>query len=89
MDGIRTRVFYDRKGNCESMIRDYSEDKLPYEIRHLVKSAYYDFSIYVINEVTIDRIRTYIVKIQNEVSLKTIMVANGEMVILEEYKKSK
>ena len=88
MDGIRTRVFYDKKGNCEGMIRDYFEDQLPLEIRHLVKSTYYDFSIYLINEVTINRTTAYIVKIQNKTSLKTIVVVNDEMVIMEEYTKS-
>ncbi|HLG39968.1 MAG TPA: hypothetical protein VI461_09880, partial [Chitinophagaceae bacterium] len=53
VDGIQIRIFYNKKGNREAMIRYYSEDKLPKEIRHLVKSNYYDFDIFIVTEVSI------------------------------------
>ena len=86
-DGINTRVFYDKKGNNTGMIRAYFEDKLPTHIRHLVKSAYYDFSIYHVNEVTANKATAYLVKIEDNTSWKTIRVVDGEMDVLEAYSK--
>ena len=88
-DGIKTSAFYNNRGNFEVQIRDYYEDKLPREIRHLVKSTYYDFSIYYINEFSADGIIVYLVKIEDKTSFKTIkVVAGGEMEVVEEYFKN-
>ena len=86
-NGIVSRVFYDKKGNYEFLLRYYNEENLPYEVRHLVKSNYYDFSIYLITEFTCDNKIAYIVKIEDKTSWKTIQVVNGEMVVTEEYLK--
>lgn len=91
IDGIKNKVFYNKKGNYEGMVRGYFEDKLPREIRHLVKSTYYDFSIYHVCEVSVDGITAYLVKIGDNASWKTIKVVDDEMEVTEEflrYKKS-
>jgi hypothetical protein len=88
-DDIQTRIFYNAKGSPESMIRYYHEDKLPLEIRHLVKSNYYDFSIFVVTEININRKIAYLVKMVDKTSWKTIKVVDGEMEVIEEYSKSK
>jgi hypothetical protein len=82
-DGIKTRVFYDKKGNFEGLVRGYPEDKLPGEIRSLVKSTYYDFSIYHVNEVYANGITAYLVKISDNISWKTIKVIDYEMEEME------
>jgi hypothetical protein len=84
-DSIQTWIFYDKSGNRECVIRDYSENRLPGEIRHIVKSTYYDFSIYLVNEVTINDITGYIIKIRDKNSLKEIKVVDGEMEVMREY----
>jgi hypothetical protein len=43
--GVDTKVVYQRSGNWHSMFRTYSEDKLPFDVRDLVKSKYYDYKI--------------------------------------------
>jgi hypothetical protein len=88
-DGIFTRVDYDRKGRNIAMIRRYGEDKLPKDVRHLVKSNYYDYNIYLIIEVTYNNIKAYLVKIEDEKNLKTIRVIDGEWDVYEDFQKSK
>ena len=34
---VKTKLYYDKKGNYQCKVRSYSEDRLPAEIRHLVK----------------------------------------------------
>jgi len=86
-DGIQTRVHYDTKGNREFVCRSYGENKLPHEIRHLVKSNYYDYSIFCVNEVTVSDQTVYFIKIDDDVEWKTLKVEDGEIYVTEEFKK--
>jgi hypothetical protein len=88
-DGIKTKVFYDRKGRCAGSLRSYQEDQMPRDIRHQVKSHYYDFNIYYVQEVTVADKIAYLVKIEDKTSLKTIRVLDGEMTEIEAFEKSK
>lgn len=87
-DGITTKVYYDRKGRWVGNLRGYMEDKLPPNIRHLVKSTYYDYSINYVQEVTVGTNTVYLVKIEDKTSFKTIRVQDGEMDEMEAFKKS-
>jgi hypothetical protein len=87
-DSIETKIFYNRKGNAAGMIRYYTEDKLPYEVRHLVKSTYYDFSIFLVVEVTVNKKTVYQVKIEDTTCSKTISVIDMEMEVTEVLEKS-
>ena len=86
-DGIETRVDYDRKGRWVATVRTYTEANLPRDIRHLVKSTYYDYSIFLVHEVTVGDKTAYLVKIEDADTLKTIRVIDGEMDVYEDYKK--
>lgn len=86
-DGIQTRIFYNNRGGREIMIRYYSEDKLPSPIRHVVKSSYYDFSIFYVTEVSKGDKIVYLVKIEDKTWCKTLMIADGEMEVTEQYVK--
>jgi hypothetical protein len=83
---IQTKIFYNKKGNKVAMIRYYTEDKLPIEVRHPVKATYYDFNIFQVIEVTVGNQIAYLVKIEDKTSTKTIRVMNGEMNVVEEFK---
>ena len=87
--GIKTKVYYDRKGRCTGSIRSYLEDQLPRDIRHIVKSQYYDYNIYFVQEVTVAEKIVYLVKIEDKTSMKTIRVLDGEMTEIEAFEKSK
>ncbi|WP_207510532.1 hypothetical protein [Longitalea luteola] len=86
-DDIETKVFYNRKGKHIATIRYYDEYTLPAEVRHLVKSAYYDFTIFLVIEVTINNQTAYLVKIEDNTRIKTVRVLAGEMDVLEELEK--
>lgn len=88
-DGVKTRVYYNPKGRLIGDIRSYEEDKLPKEIRHQVKSTYYDYNIFYVNELTVGQEKVYLVKIEDKTSFKTIRVQNGEMTETEAFQKSK
>ncbi|HKZ65111.1 MAG TPA: hypothetical protein VJ111_02080 [Chitinophagaceae bacterium] len=88
-NGITTKVFYDPKGRLVGNLRCYFEDKLPRDIRHLVKSHYYDSNIYYVQEVTVGNAIVYLVKIEDKISFKTIRVQDGEMTETEAFNKSK
>src|SRR5687767_2892082 len=88
-DGITTKVFYNPKGRWIGNLRCYFEDKLPRDIRHLVKSHYYDYNIFYVQEVTVGNATVYLVKIEDKTSLKTIRVQDGEMNETEVLKKSR
>lgn len=87
-DDIRSWVFYNKKGDYVRMIRSYNEEKLPADVRHLVKSAYYDFTIYYVTEINSDMKTAYHVKMADKTSWKTIKVVDGEMEVTEEYVKA-
>ena len=88
-DDIQNLVCYNKKGNFECQLRYYQEEKLPREIRGLVKSAYYDFSIYLVTEVHRNGKIAYVIKMEDKTSWKTVKVVDGEMEVTEDYRKSK
>ena len=79
-DEVETTVFYNLKGKCIANIRAYKENKLPPDIRHRVRSNYYDYSIFHVQEVTVRDKTAYLVNIEDENFIKTIRITpDGEM----------
>jgi len=90
-NGIANTVFYISNGEWAFSIKAYSEDKLPFKVRDIVKRKYYDYSIFYIEEVeniNSNGIPTYIVHIEDKNNIKLARVCDGEMDIMEEYNKS-
>ena len=85
VDGIQTKISYNKQGHAVSMIRYYTQDQLPQEVKRMVKSIYYDFNIFLVTEVTVGSKTACLVKIRNETCTKTLRVMNGEMDVLEEF----
>jgi len=86
--GIATRRYYNKKGVYEYMIRYYNEDKLHHNIRHLVKSKYYDFSIFQVTEVCRNGNTAFLVDIEDIDSWKTIKVLDNEIEVVDEFAKA-
>ena len=66
------------------MIRRYYEKELPPEVRHLVKSTYYDFNIFYVSEITWNDKLAYIISMDDKtpndkISYKIIKVVGSEM----------
>jgi hypothetical protein len=87
-DGYGNRVFYDKKGRWKFSLILYGENKLPRDIRALIKSTYYDLAITLVKEVrTIDGVG-YVVNLEDKSNIKIIKINNGgEMEILLELTK--
>ena len=78
-ENVTTKVYYDSKGRWIASVRSYDEANLPREIRHTVKSTYYDYDILHVQEITAGDKTAYLVKIEDETSIKTIRVTNDQM----------
>ena len=86
---IQNWIVYNSRGSCEAMIRYYYEEKLPRSVRHVVKSAYYDFGIFCVNEITVNGITVYTVtlmdKTRDTIFWKIVQVVDSEMELIKEY----
>jgi len=88
LNSSRNRVVYDKKGNWRFTVSYYDEKNLPAEIRAIVKPVYYDYTISRVEEVHADDQIIYIVHVQNNSSLKTLRVCEGQMDLIEDFHKS-
>jgi hypothetical protein len=88
LDSINYRVDYNRRGIWLHTMRTYDENTLPKDIRHLVKSSYYDFAIRLVHEIETPRYAfTYIIKLEGKRELINLRVINGEMEEWQKFKK--
>lgn len=90
-DGIRTTIYYDKKGNWAANVKIYGEEKMPRDIRHDVKSTYYDYNIVYTQEVeTIDSggVPTYVICVEDKTKIKMIRICDGEMKVWKEFTRS-
>jgi hypothetical protein len=89
LDTIKYQVEYDRKGAWLYTIRIYNENILPRDIRHLVKSTYYDYAIRLVHEIETPRHTfTYIVLLDGTAEFINLRVSDGEMDEWQKFKKS-
>ncbi len=85
---MQMKAAYDEMGNWLHTLSFYQENKLPRDVRQLIKREYYDYSIYLVAEIDKDNKIIYLVKMENENSLITVRVWEDEMEEIENYRKS-
>jgi hypothetical protein len=89
-DSIQHRVIYSNRGDLSYIMKYYEESRMPRNVRAQVKSTYYDYKIYVIQEIeTPDHPTVYIVNLQGASDWKKVKLCQGEMEIIEEFRKGK
>ena len=91
-DDVRTTIYYDKKGNWSGSLKIYGEEKMLHDIRHLVKSTYYDYNIVYAQEIETtdsDGVPTYVVCVEDKTKIKMIRISAGEMSEWKEYTKTK
>jgi len=89
-DGVETRADYNKKGNWLHTIRTYDENKLQPDIRHLVKSSYYDYNILQVQEIEKPSDTfTYIVHLEGKTKLINLRISNEDMEEWQKFDKSK
>jgi hypothetical protein len=87
-NGYGDRAFYDKKGHWEYSLIFYGEDKLPHDIRAIVKSTYYDLNITLVEEVQTTSAMVYIVHLEDKSNIKIVKVdKEGEMELMQEFTK--
>jgi hypothetical protein len=86
----RCRTVYNSRGEYVYTIRQYYENVLPRDVRSIVKSEYYDYTITLVEEIE-ERMKplVYIVHLEDSTTLKNVRVSEREMEVVEEYTKTK
>ena len=90
LDDIDYQVAYNKKGNWIRTIRSYGEVKLPQDLRHTIKSTYYEYDINRVQEIEkpVDPI-AYIIQLVGKTELINLRICDGEMTVLQKFNKSK
>ena len=89
-DGVSNTIYYNSKGKWQGSLKRYHEDKLPFEIRDIVKSKYYDYTIFYVEEMEVIDSRgvpTYIIHLEDKNNVKLLRIFERQMEIWQEYKK--
>ena len=82
LNGVMNTIYYNTKGRWTGSLKNYREDKMPHDIRDIVKREYYDYSITSVDEVeTIDSggIPTYVVHLAGENNIKLVRICERQM----------
>ncbi|HEX9510061.1 MAG TPA: hypothetical protein VF939_06230 [Puia sp.] len=88
-DGFLNRAYYDKKGHWTGSLKYCSENKLPRDIRAIVKSTYYDFTITVIEIAEIPDHLVYLIHLEDAKNTKIVRVSgDGDMDVYQEFTKS-
>jgi hypothetical protein len=84
----KCRSVYNCNGAFAYTIKQYSEDQLPHDVRSIVKSTYYDYTILLVEEIEQPREPVaYIIHMQDDTMLTNVTVCDGVMNVREEYKR--
>ncbi len=87
-DGYGNRIIYDKKGSWRFSLINYKEDKLPRDIRAVVKSIYFDFDITQVEEVQTIEGSEYIVCLEDKSKIIVVNVnREGQMEVLKDLNK--
>ncbi|OQP50621.1 hypothetical protein A4H97_01925 [Niastella yeongjuensis] len=84
------RTVYNNRGDFVYTIRQYYENKMPRDIRSIVKREYYDYTITLVEQ--IEEMRkplVYVVHLEDATTLKNVRVSERDMEVMTEYMKSK
>ena len=88
-DGIHHKVYYSTAGDVQCIIRQFSADEMPGEIRHLIESAYVDYSIILACEVTSRNKTRFEIKIEDVASFKEIKIDDKGLQEVNTFNKSR
>ena len=88
-NGIKNKAFFNEAGVLVYVMKYYSESQLAADIRAIVKSVYYDYSIFLVEELQViaDKNAVYIIHMEDKTSWTNVTVCNGEMNVLKEMTK--
>lgn len=74
-NGVSTQVYYSKKGQWQASVKNYSEDLLDQKLKDIVKSRYYNYSIFHVQEIESlysNGMPTYLIYIENNHEFKVL-----------------
>jgi len=87
---IEYRVDYYKKGYWLHTMRTYDETKMEGDLRHTIKSTYYDYEINLVHEIESPNAPlTYIVQLIGKAKVIILRIHDGEMEEWQKFDKSK
>ena len=90
LNDVSYRVDYDSRGNWIETFKTYSEKRLPEDVRQAVKGSYYDYHIYLVQEIVQPfHPALYIVHLDGRKRLINLQIYDGAMQEWQTFKKSK
>jgi hypothetical protein len=90
LNDISYRIDYDKKGNWIETFRTYDETNMSSDLRQIIKSSYYDYDIYLVQDIEQPFHPTiYIVHLDGKKQLINLQVCNGVIHEWQKFKKSK
>jgi hypothetical protein len=90
LGGIGYQVAYGKKGNWLHTIRSFDESGLSEDLRHMVKSIYYDCAINLVQQIDkpVDP-TAYLIQLKSKTEIINLRIYDGEMTVLNKYSRSK
>lgn len=86
-DDIRQKIAYGKNGEISYEIKMFGANQVPQKIRRNVLTTYYDYTITSAQELKLNRQSVFLVKISGDRDWKTIRISDGEMEVIEEFRK--
>ena len=84
---VKAMYSYDKRGKFVFSVLTYGENRLPEDIRYIVRSTYFDYGIGWVKEVNEAQNLVYVVHMENDKSWMEVAVQDGEMRVLREFSK--
>lgn len=89
-DSVQYRVIYSNRGDLSFVMKYYEENRMARNIRAQVKSTYYDYKIFIIQEIeSPNHPPVYIVNLQGDTDWKKVKLFQSNMEVVEEFKRGK
>ena len=88
-DEVETLTYYDKYGNRYAKRKVYNENRLPRDVRNLVKRRYYDYDIIGVVELIRPRQSIYMVTMEDRTRFVQVKVVDMEMELVRKFFKSK
>jgi len=89
VDSIDVIVVYGKSGNWVSSVKRYSENRLPRDVRSVIKRLYPDYSIAHADEVNVSEGKNtvYVITIENAQQIQILNFCNGEIEVKNSFSK--
>lgn len=88
-DGAKVSVLYNKNGRWVRDQKNYEENKMPADVRELIKrSVYFDSKINYINEIHEGSDMFYIIYLEDQKAFSVVVVYDGEIELYEKIDKN-